>query len=364
VTLTAVLLLALALGAASFTLPQGSSAPTRAVGADPTPSRPPSTAARTTGADVLRFAVIGDVPYTDAQRAQFAAWIDQLNADPRLRFTVHVGDIKAGAAPCTDEYDNQIKLLFDRFERPLVYTPGDNEWADCHRPSAGRYNPLERLARLRSVFFPVPGTTMGRQARSVESEAPLGFPENVTWRDGGASFAALHVVGSADATRPWGSPGSSTAQATAQAARAANAKVVVAKAFANARAGGDAAVILFLQADLFPATDNDDDLADPDATGIATAVYAPLVQTIARESRAWNRPVLIVNGDSHHYVRGNPLTPGSPWLRTYQFNEPVPLLERVTVVGAERMSGYLRVTVDPSAFAVVSIEQVPFARSG
>ena len=28
---------------------------------------------------------------------------------------------------------------------PVIYTPGDNEWTDCHRVNNGGYNPLERL---------------------------------------------------------------------------------------------------------------------------------------------------------------------------------------------------------------------------
>src|SRR6476619_1046953 len=40
------------------------------------------------------FAVIGDVPYGDAQVAAFPGWIRQINADPAVRSVVHVGDIK------------------------------------------------------------------------------------------------------------------------------------------------------------------------------------------------------------------------------------------------------------------------------
>ena len=46
-----------------------------------------------------------------------------------------------------------IREQFDRFEMPLLYTPGDNEWTDCHRPAAGTYNPLERLDAVREAFL-------------------------------------------------------------------------------------------------------------------------------------------------------------------------------------------------------------------
>ena len=103
------------------------------------------------------FGVIGDVPYGAAEIAAFPGKVDRINADPDLRFTVHVGDTKSGSSLCTDDYNTFIKGQFDRFAKPLVYTPGDNEWTDCHRPAAGRYNPLERLSAIRSTFFAHPG---------------------------------------------------------------------------------------------------------------------------------------------------------------------------------------------------------------
>lgn len=53
---------------------------------------------------------------------------------------------------------------------PLVYTPGDNEWTDCHRVNNGAYDPLDRLAAVRKTFFPRPGFTLGPPMR-VDSQA-------------------------------------------------------------------------------------------------------------------------------------------------------------------------------------------------
>src|SRR5262245_54203132 len=60
------------------------------------------------------FAVIGDVPYGDAQIAKFPSWIDQINATPGLSLTIHVGDIKNGSSTCTNEYFSMIRTQFDR----------------------------------------------------------------------------------------------------------------------------------------------------------------------------------------------------------------------------------------------------------
>ncbi len=42
-----------------------------------------------------------------------------------------------------EAYDRQIAGLWSRFADPLVYTPGDNEWTDCHKKAEGGgvYNP-------------------------------------------------------------------------------------------------------------------------------------------------------------------------------------------------------------------------------
>ncbi|MEP6851830.1 MAG: hypothetical protein ABJA87_04130 [bacterium] len=108
------------------------------------------------------FAVIGDIPYGETQIARFPPVIAQINTDPAVQWVDHLGDIKSGSTVCSDAYFRTIRQQFDTFLDPLVYTVGDNEWTDCHRPSNGAYNPLERLAAIRSLFFPNPGQTLGQ----------------------------------------------------------------------------------------------------------------------------------------------------------------------------------------------------------
>ena len=248
------------------------------------------------------FAVIGDVPYGDAQIAAFPAWIDQINAaDPALTF--HVGDIKNGSSRCDDAYYSLIRSAFDRFVNPLVYTPGDNEWTDCHRVNNGAYNPLERLAHDRSVFFDTPGTSLGQNPTRVDSQAAAGFPENVQLRRDGVDFAMVHVVGSNDGRQPWTGIGNTTAtseQLAEEQARMANAIAVVRDTFAQARQRHDRAVMVLLQADMFDPT-----YTPSFATDISA--FQPLVQTLVDESSAFDGPVYLVNGDSHVYNSDRPL---------------------------------------------------------
>ena len=122
------------------------------------------------------FAVIGDVPYGETAQAHFPAFIAGINADPDVQMVTHLGDIKSGSTTCDNARFALIRTDFGLFADPLVYTPGDNEWTDCHRVDNGKYQPLERLARIRSVFFTTPGRTLGAAPVSVTSQASTGFP--------------------------------------------------------------------------------------------------------------------------------------------------------------------------------------------
>ena len=85
------------------------------------------------GAERFSFMALGDMPYTlPRDDAGFRRLIDRTNRS-KPAFTVHVGDIKNGSTHCTDEVFAKGIELFNTFDAPLIYTPGDNEWTDCHR---------------------------------------------------------------------------------------------------------------------------------------------------------------------------------------------------------------------------------------
>ncbi|KQX66104.1 hypothetical protein ASD06_06865 [Angustibacter sp. Root456] len=301
------------------------------------------------------FAVIGDVPYGDAQIAAFPDRIAQINADPDVRLVDHLGDIKSGSSQCTDAYFALIRKDFDGFADPLVYTPGDNEWTDCHRPNNGGYDPLERLAAVRSVFFDRPGRSLGQHSVAVTSQAAQGIPENVSYRRAGVSFAAVHVVGSNNSMAPWTGKTAPTPQQAAEVLERTAASVeLIRDTFADARQHRDRAVVLMMQADMFDPTENDPSFADSYA-------FAPIVQTIARESRSFRRPVYLFNGDSHVYNADAPLASGSPWLSFYGVAAPADNLRRVTVDGSTGLDDWLKVTVHPDRREVLSWTRVPFA---
>src|SRR5262245_8435148 len=83
-------------------------------------------------------AMIGDLPYRDGDIPKLDEVLREIN-QARVDFTLHNGDIKSGSSLCADDLLQQRFDQLKQLERPLVYTPGDNEWTDCHRPAAGGF---------------------------------------------------------------------------------------------------------------------------------------------------------------------------------------------------------------------------------
>ena len=145
------------------------------------------------------FMAIGDVPYhLPEDFGRYDRMITQINNE-NPTFTLHVGDIKSGSVPCTDEYYEKIKNYFQKFENGLIYTPGDNEWTDCNRESCGSYEPEERLDKLRQLFFSA-NKSQGKRPielfRQNNLEGFEKFPENSMWQNSEITFGTMHVVGS------------------------------------------------------------------------------------------------------------------------------------------------------------------------
>jgi hypothetical protein len=303
------------------------------------------------------FAVIGDVPYGEPAQAHFPAFIAGINADPDVRMVTHLGDIKSGSTTCDDQRFAAIRQDFDGFADPLVYTPGDNEWTDCHRANNGGYRPLERLAKVRSLFFDRPGRTQGKPV-PVRSQAERGIPENVRYVRAGVSFATLHVVGSNDDLAPWTGLGNTAAtdeQVAEENARMAAAIANVHAAFRTARRHHLRAVVLQQQADMF----------DPTVTAPQPSDYSafrPLVQALVDESNRYDGPVYLFNGDSHRFNQDRPLATGSPWLTFYGAHGTADNLRRVTVDGSDLgEADWLKVSVHKHDPEVLTFEQVPGA---
>ena len=302
-----------------------------ALTAEPAVASTPRTSGLVAAADPpLTVAVLGDTPYGDAQRVAFPRLVAQVNADPAVGLVLHAGDIKNATSTCSNARFADLAGLFGTFRDPFVLTPGDNEWTDCHRAAAGRYVPTERLAAVRSSFFPVPGRTLGVSPMTVLSQASdsrhASYVENVMFQRSGVVFASVHVVGSKNDLAPWlGLPGGDrpTERLAEYNARQAANVAWIDRAFDTATASGAAGVLLLMQ-------------AEPKAT---TAFRAVRDRILAR-SRTLAKPVLLVHGDEHVF-------------EVQRSFGGVANLTRLETFG-ETASRWLRLTVDPSKSGVFS----------
>ena len=306
------------------------------------------------GRSPFTFAVIGDIPYGAQQVADFPRRVDQISSDPTVTLVNHLGDIKSGSTVCTDAYFDQIRTDFDRFEDPLVYTPGDNEWTDCHRPNNGGYNPLERISAIRQVFFDQPGSSLGGRPARVTSQTSAGYPENVRYRRADVSFVLPHIVGSNNSLAPWTGQTTATPEQAAEVlGRTAASVELIRDAFDDARAHRDRAVVVMTQADMF----------DPTVTNPSYASYyafTPIVRALAEESASFSGEVYLFNGDSHVYNSDRPLATGSSWLTFYGVPTVVDKLQRITVDGSDNNNDYLRVSVNRGGRPVLSWARIAY----
>ena len=132
-------------------------------------------------ADVWRFAVIGDTPYSDYERAELPKMLEAI-VDSQVEFVAHLGDIKSGGDRCDDSLFADRHGIFNAARVPFVYIPGDNEWSDCDRVSNGSYDPVERLNKLRNLFWR-DGLSLGQKKLKLERQ-PGHYPEHARFQLG------------------------------------------------------------------------------------------------------------------------------------------------------------------------------------
>ncbi len=163
-----------------------------------------SSACATDSGRKFEIGIVGDLPYTASDEAKMPALIRDINkAD--LAFVVHVGDMQAdgagyttGALPCADETFASRKAQIESIKHPVILTPGDNDWSDCHRAVPKGFDPLERLAKVREMFFQGDESLGQRRLRLVRQSVDARyakFRENARWDYGGVLFITIHMVG-------------------------------------------------------------------------------------------------------------------------------------------------------------------------
>lgn len=224
--------------------------------------------------------VVGDAPYARGDIHRLARVLTH-NRD--VDFMVHVGDIKSGGQRCDDAHYDPVAALFAAQPVPVVYSPGDNEWTDCHRDSAGGYDPAERLAHLRQRFYGDPAVLHLAGLDVHHAPPPDAEPEIFWFRRGGVLFINWHVVGSYNDRFPR----RPEAMAEYRIRRRANHAILAA---ALAQLGEqDRAVVVFQHAN--PGLSRDK--PHPGYQGMQDDLAALLAATRV--------PVLLVHGDTHEF---------------------------------------------------------------
>ena len=287
--------------------------------------------------EAFSFAVIGDAPYDTREETAFDAMLARIGAQP-LAFVVHIGDFKSGGdSRCTDELYAERKSRLDASRHALVLTPGDNDWTDCRRDSNGKMDPLERLAKLREVFF-ADAWSLGRtrmplarqdacaERSSVACLCP-GLPENRQWTRNGVVFATIHVVGSND------NRGFDSVNDAEQRCRAAANRAWLESALRLAEGPGRRGLVILTQANPWERSRDN--------------VYDGLLAQVAAGAKRLAKPVLFVHGDTHTFRTDRPFRDGSGTrvdnaVRLETFGSPV--------------VGWVRVSVDANDAQLFRIE--------
>ena len=312
----------------------------------------------------FQFAVIGDTSYSKAGEQEFDRLMAALNKE-NLAFVMHVGDFEADPTPyernpdkvtmpCTDENFQRVLTTFQKSANPFILTPGDNDWSDCIKLKARKFDPMERLAKVREMFFPE-GHSLGQRTIAVDSQAKEAdfkqYRENLMWSLNGVTFATLHIVGSNNNK-------GITPEMDVEHAERTKANIAwMKKAFAEAKAKNSIGLVLFTQANpgfetrwppsllrryflSFPAIKVPDKLAP---TG-----YDELLDALAAEMETYQKPTAFVHGDTHLFRVNKPLLSK----KTMRFFEN---FTRIETFG-DPETHWVRITVDPSKPALFTIE--------
>lgn len=193
----------------------------------------------------MRIAVMADMPQWPAAEPGTASLLDAL-ASQRLDLVIHAGGIKGDTESCSDAVLGARERLLADSALPLLYVPGEAEWAECRRGASGRYDAVERLNRLRELFFPE-DATLGRRTLPLvrQSDQALfrSYRENARLAVGNVLVVGLNLPGDNNHYRVEGGRNSEF-----EDRREAN-RQWLARAFSVARQRGMAGIVVVAHGD-------------------------------------------------------------------------------------------------------------------
>jgi ribosomal protein L24E len=351
--------------------PGGSTASTDPTGpgdtTDPTATVTTTPSTVTTGpaptGEAFQIGLVGDTGYRPEQYSIFDRVVQQMNTFP-LAFVVHDGDFKDPTRQsCDDDLFAQVKKSFDKSAAPFVYTPGDNEWMDCDKIVNGPMDRLDRLNKLREMFF-AQDQSLGQHPMPLTTQRQDGYPENARWIKEGVVFATINAPGPNDDIDYCGPAGANPCQVGYESGprRVAN-KAWLRQTFEIAKQTNAPAVMIVWQVDPWqPATPtnprnrrNWDYLLGCDDQSISDC-REPGLHQMAKE---FGKPVVLVHGDTHipRIDKGGwPQGPNAPDVMVGAFDD-LPNFTRVeTYAGGQAVSAGTQVPPEPKNWVRVTVD--------
>jgi hypothetical protein len=291
--------------------------------------------------DAYEFALIGDYPYTTRDERGMPNLVRDIRRQTDLAFVVHLGDLhNPRMTDCSRQlFEARHDLLMD-LQHPIVYTPGDNDWADC------KDQPEHYLQLVRDIFFSDPQRAGGVNGFAVRSQSSGDeFPElveNVMWEQQGVVYASMHML--LPALLPFGDDVADYRQRLIRAGEA-----WMDEAFAMAAEQDAKAVFLITQASLWPISGNPQivNLLYPELFEL-TPTFDQFKLKLVEHVRAFKKPVVMANGDTHYFRIDKPLLDSG--------DDPLQTFTRVEGFGTPH-GHWVRVRVEPDRPEVFSFRQ-------
>lgn len=250
--------------------------------------------------DAFRMIALGDMPYGPREKSfpLYLALIDEINQrNPDI--AVHVGDTRY-QGECSNDVLKEQRQFMNQFEAPLIYTPGDNEWTDCHTSGGGWNDPLDRLDYIRKAYFGRPDRTLGKRRLGLDHQAALGYPENARLQYGNIGIISAHIVGSNNnfVTRD-------ITAVQEYFARSAASTNWLKEGFATYRK--TEAIIVIIHADMFFHS-----YSTRKEQWSSFSGFRQFGTALKNAARAYDKPVLLVYGDGHEYTVSQPFPKTAP----------------------------------------------------
>jgi hypothetical protein len=269
----------------------------------------------TSSMNPMTFIAYGDNPYVSENDVESAIGelLEAINIQ-NTSLVVHVGDMFNTGESCTNSMiDLQLEMM-NKLNGPVLYTPGDNDWTDCRDETKGDTHRLERLSYIRETYFNNQ-QTLGKNSEFVENQSERGYPENVRLIKNNVAFITAHVVGSNNNFDP-------TSERNTKEAFERDAANIDWVTESFNRYENASAFVVAIHADMFQERifkEVGESTVYPYET-VVTDVFRPkrafqnFSNALNQLSNKYERPVLLLFGDSHIFRTFQPSPKKYPFL--------------------------------------------------